>query len=67
MKRNTIRIASIEWSKNQALCESLGITRLPTVQVYSQGTKISQVAVPASQFRKVRDVVESSVHLTSCH
>ena len=62
VKRNTVRIASIEWSKSRALCDSLGITRLPTVQVYSQGKKVSQLAVPASQFSKVRDAVD---HLTS--
>ena len=64
VKKNDIRIASIEWSKSEALCKSLGITKLPTVQLYSKGRRVAQVSVPAKKFSQVENVVNQFVTLS---
>mmetsp|Transcript_24467 Transcript_24467/g.56124 ORF Transcript_24467/g.56124 Transcript_24467/m.56124 type:complete len:156 (+) Transcript_24467:119-586(+) len=57
VKRNVIRMASIEYSKNQALCKSLNVEKLPTVFLYSSGRKLAEVSVGASKFNQVREAV----------
>lgn len=58
IQRNQIRIASVEWSQAESLCQSLGITKLPTVQFYARGRKLTEVSAGASNFVKIRDVVD---------
>ncbi|KAL7565079.1 hypothetical protein ACA910_005088 [Epithemia clementina (nom. ined.)] len=65
LKKNEVRIASIEWSKSESLCNSLGITKLPTVQIYSMGLKVAQIAVPASKFGKVQETVDQFLSLST--
>eukprot|EP00522_Entomoneis_paludosa_P018029 CAMPEP_0172442064 /NCGR_PEP_ID=MMETSP1065-20121228/2543_1 /TAXON_ID=265537 /ORGANISM="Amphiprora paludosa, Strain CCMP125" /LENGTH=280 /DNA_ID=CAMNT_0013191751 /DNA_START=76 /DNA_END=918 /DNA_ORIENTATION=+ len=57
VKENEMRMASIEYSKCQSLCKSLGVEKLPTVFLYSKGRKLTELSVGASKFGKVRDAI----------
>jgi thioredoxin-like negative regulator of GroEL len=40
VREGEIRLAQIEFGKNTALCKSLGVTKVPSIQFYSQDKKV---------------------------
>jgi hypothetical protein len=61
-----VRVASIEWTACTALCRSMGITRLPTVQFFNRhGEKIGSLAAGPSKFNKVQQALDHYLSLQS--
>ena len=58
-------IPGYEWSANTALCRSMGITRLPTVQFFNgrTGEKIGSLAAGPSKFAKVQQALDHYLSL----
>jgi thioredoxin-like negative regulator of GroEL len=55
LETGAIRLASVEWVANTALCRSLGITTLPSVHYYQNGHKLTGFGAGPSKFQVVRD------------
>lgn len=58
IQKNNIRVATVEYSVNRQLCDSLGVEKLPTCFLYGNGRKLTEVSVGASKFDKVREAVK---------
>lgn len=57
-KHQDVTFAEVEWSAQTALCRSLGVKQLPTLQFYWKGQRLTSFSCPPSQFRKVQDALE---------
>jgi thioredoxin-like negative regulator of GroEL len=55
---HSVRFAAVEWGANTALCKSLGVKKLPTTMLYSQGKKVTSLTVGPSRFTELREAVE---------
>jgi hypothetical protein len=61
-----VRVASIEWTACTALCRSMGITRLPTVQFFNRhGEKVGSLAAGPSKFTQVQQALDHYLSLQS--
>eukprot|EP00977_Amphora_coffeiformis_P018421 scaffold6474_cov189-Amphora_coffeaeformis.AAC.7 len=64
VKKNSVRIAEVEWGANTQLCKSLGVTKLPSIFFYSEGMKIDSLAAGPTRFFKVREAVQRYANMT---
>ena len=64
VKKNSVRMAQIEWGANLQLCKSLGVKKLPSTFIYSEGMKIEALEAGPSRFAKVRDTVKRYASMT---
>lgn len=58
VRRGSMRLAQIEYSKHTALCQELGIEKLPTIHLYRDGQKLASLSCGANKFSQVRQVIE---------
>ena len=40
VREGEIRLAEIDYSNNKELCQRLGVTKLPSIHIYSEGSKV---------------------------
>jgi thiol-disulfide isomerase/thioredoxin len=64
LKEGNVRMASIEFGANSALCRSLGITKLPTVHFYKGPVKLAGFAAGPNKIQMVRDTMEHYIEVS---
>lgn len=70
VQAGSMRLAQLEYSQHTALCQELGIVKLPTLQLYRGGKKLASMSCGPSKFAQVRQVIhdfEQQTHLVSSH
>ena len=58
VEQGQIRLASIEYTANIDLCESLDVEKFPSVHFIKGGKKINEMAIPPEKFDQVQKAVE---------
>jgi thiol-disulfide isomerase/thioredoxin len=65
IKDGRLHMAAVEWGANNDLCAELGITKLPTVQFYYQGRRLTSFPCAPSKYYQLDDALEHYKNLSA--